>query len=243
MPMINTVGNLTPQQLEGYSKNDIQNVVGQLEKQRANLEKQRETRHSDELDKRITNIEDRIKTLKKRINEADDGECETCANRKYQDGSDDPGVSFKTASKVSGNAEAAVRSHEQEHVSRNRAKAEREGSEIVYQSVIIKHAICPECGTTYVSGGETTTVTQKVVSNDGAAVEGLNSKNTVGGENSGDRVNGVNSDDPKRVNEDGENFGKFEGIKIPTREEYTEKFNVGLYDRAAMQGQLLNVLA
>lgn len=89
-------------------------------------------------------------------------ECQTCANRKYKDGSDDPGVSFKTASKISaGNAESAVRSHENEHVVRNQAKASRENKEIVYQSVTIKQEICPECGKTYVSGGETKTVTKE----------------------------------------------------------------------------------
>lgn len=88
-------------------------------------------------------------------------ECETCKNRKYQDGSDDPGVSFKSAAKISkGSAEATVRGHEYEHVNRNQAKADREGKEIVYQSVIIKHGICPECGDVYVTGGETTTVTR-----------------------------------------------------------------------------------
>ena len=34
-----------------------------------------------------------------------------------------------------------------------------EGKEVVFQSVQIKTAICPECGRVYVSGGKTTTVT------------------------------------------------------------------------------------
>ena len=50
-----TTGTLSPQQLEGYSRNDIQNAVGQLEKQKINLEKQREQRESAELDKRLAN--------------------------------------------------------------------------------------------------------------------------------------------------------------------------------------------
>lgn len=224
MPMINTsAGTLTPQQLEGYSRNDIQTAVGLLEKQKTNLEKQREQRESAELDKRLANIEDRIKTLKLRINSAGDGECQTCANRKYQDGSDDPGVSFKTASKVNGNAEAAVRGHEQEHVSRNRAKAEREGSEIVYQSVMIKHAICPECGSTYVSGGETTTVTKKTMTADGEPVER------------------ADFDDPNiRLDKEDGNSGNFGKSENSVRD---ERFDVGLYDRAAMHGQLLDILA
>ncbi len=88
-------------------------------------------------------------------------ECQTCKNRKYKDGSNDPGVSFKTATRVSPEkAAAAVRSHEMEHVTRERAKAEREGREVVSQNVTYRTGICPECGRTYVSGGTTTTVTK-----------------------------------------------------------------------------------
>ena len=44
-------------------------------------------------------------------------ECETCSNRKYQDGSDEM-VSFKSAAHISPEASATkVRAHEQEHVS------------------------------------------------------------------------------------------------------------------------------
>lgn len=88
-------------------------------------------------------------------------ECQTCKNRKYKDGSDDPGVSFKTAGKISpGNVASRVRGHEQEHVVRERAKANRENKQVVSQSVTIKTDICPECGRAYVSGGETRTVTK-----------------------------------------------------------------------------------
>ena len=91
----------------------------------------------------------------------DSFECQTCKNRRYQDGSDDSGVSFQTPTKVAPQAAgAAVRSHEQEHVSRNQAKAEREGKEIVSQSVTIHTGICPECGRVYVSGGTTRTTTR-----------------------------------------------------------------------------------
>ena len=59
-------------------------------------------------------------------------ECQTCENRKYKDGSNDMGVSFKTPTKLSPEkAASAVRSHEMEHVSRAKAKAAREGSEIL----------------------------------------------------------------------------------------------------------------
>ncbi|MBQ9948184.1 MAG: hypothetical protein IJO91_07340 [Oscillospiraceae bacterium] len=88
----------------------------------------------------------------------DSFECETCENRKYQDGSDDSGVSFQTPTKIAPEQAAAkVRGHEQEHVVRNRAKAEREGDEIVSQSVTLHTGICPECGKVYISGGTTRT--------------------------------------------------------------------------------------
>lgn len=87
--------------------------------------------------------------------------CETCENRKYKDGSDDASVSFKNATKLSpAVASQAVRSHEQEHVNHERAKALKENKEIVSQNVTIQTSVCPECGTSYVSGGETITVTK-----------------------------------------------------------------------------------
>ena len=91
----------------------------------------------------------------------EDAECQTCKNRKYQDGSDDPGVSFKTATNIAPEqAASAVRGHEQEHVVREQAKAQRENRKVVSQSVTIHTAICPECGDTYVSGGTTRTTTK-----------------------------------------------------------------------------------
>lgn len=91
----------------------------------------------------------------------EDSECKTYAERKYQDGSDDPGVSFKTAAHISPEQSAAkVRSHEYEHVVREQAKADREDREVVSQSVKLHTDICPECGRAYVSGGVTSTVTR-----------------------------------------------------------------------------------
>lgn len=150
------------------SKSNVEDTITRLEQERDKYQKQRDNfdyPSSELLDRKIGDLEDRIHNLQTRLDkmksEKTDGECETCKNRKYQDESNDPGVSFKTASKVSaGGAEAAVRGHEQEHVTRNQAKADREGKEVVYQSVIIKRAICPECGSSYVSGGETTTATR-----------------------------------------------------------------------------------
>ena len=84
-------------------------------------------------------------------------ECETCASRKYQDGSDEQ-VSFKSAAHISPNAAAArVRGHEQEHVNNAYDKAEESGGKVLQASVSIHTAVCPECGRTYVSGGTTHT--------------------------------------------------------------------------------------
>lgn len=86
-----------------------------------------------------------------------DYECETCANRKYQDGSDEM-VSFKSATHISPEAAAtAVRAHEGEHVSNAYDKAEKNDGKVLRASVAIHTSICPECGRTYVSGGTTTT--------------------------------------------------------------------------------------
>jgi len=91
---------------------------------------------------------------------AEEGKCETCEKRKYQDGSDDPGVSFKTPTNVAPEmAASAVRGHEQEHVVREQAKAQREDRKVVSQTVTYHTGICPECGRVYVSGGTTRTVT------------------------------------------------------------------------------------
>lgn len=92
-------------------------------------------------------------------------ECETCSSRSYQDGSDDPGVSFKAPTKLSPEQAASmVVSHEQEHVSRDKAQVESEGGEVISQSVRIFTDVCPECGKHYVSGGLTTTMSKTPVS-------------------------------------------------------------------------------
>lgn len=84
-------------------------------------------------------------------------ECETCSNRKYQDGSDE-NVSFKTAQHISPESAAArVRAHEQEHVNNAYTKAAKNNGKVLSANVAIHTAICPECGRSYVSGGTTTT--------------------------------------------------------------------------------------
>ena len=84
-------------------------------------------------------------------------ECQTCKERKYQDGSNE-NVSFKSAQHVSPEAAGArVRAHEQEHVANAYSKAAEKGGKVIRASVAIHTAICPECGRTYVSGGTTST--------------------------------------------------------------------------------------
>lgn len=84
-------------------------------------------------------------------------ECQTCKNRKYKDGSDEM-VSFKSPTHISPeSAAAAVRAHEQEHVSNAYTKAANGNGKVISASVSIHTAICPECGRTYISGGTTHT--------------------------------------------------------------------------------------
>lgn len=103
-------------------------------------------------------------------NRFDRNDCRSCKTRQYMDGSNDPGVSFKTPTTISpGQSAVAVAAHENEHVTRNKAAAEAEGREVVSQSVILHTAVCNECGVTYTAGGETTTVTK--AKNDPEAIQ------------------------------------------------------------------------
>lgn len=91
---------------------------------------------------------------------AQEGKCQTCEQRKYQDGSDDMGVSFQTPTRIAPeNVASAVRGHEREHVFREQARARRENRRVVSQSVALHTSVCPECGKVYISGGTTTTTT------------------------------------------------------------------------------------
>lgn len=87
-------------------------------------------------------------------------ECQTCKERKYQDGSDEM-VSFKSAAHISPQASASrVMAHEQEHVSNAYTKAAQKNGKVLAASVTLKTAICPECGRSYVAGGTTATKIQ-----------------------------------------------------------------------------------
>lgn len=86
-------------------------------------------------------------------------ECETCRQRKYQDGSNEGDVSFKAPGHISPQASAGtVRAHEQEHVNNAYEKASKEGGRVRSATVSLRTEVCPECGTSYVAGGETRTV-------------------------------------------------------------------------------------
>lgn len=92
---------------------------------------------------------------------AEEGRCQTCENRKYQDESDDMGVSFQSPTRIAPEqVAAAVRGHENEHVVREQAKAKVEDRKVVSQSVTLHTDICPECGKVFISGGTTRTVTK-----------------------------------------------------------------------------------
>ena len=84
-------------------------------------------------------------------------ECETCSNRRYQDGSDEM-VSFKAPGHISPESSAAVViANEQEHVANAYSKAANKDGKVLQASVALKTATCPECGRSYVAGGTTTT--------------------------------------------------------------------------------------
>ena len=93
-------------------------------------------------------------------------ECSTCANRKYQDGSDESDVSFQTPTHISPSIAASViLSHEREHVANAYAKEHdtsvnhsHKHAHVDSAKVQLKTDICPECGRVYFSGGVTNTV-------------------------------------------------------------------------------------
>ncbi len=88
-------------------------------------------------------------------------ECETCKNRKYQDGSDEGDVSFQAPTHISPETSAVkAMAHEQEHVANAYEKASKDNGRVLQASVKLKMAVCPECGRVYCAGGTTTTKIQ-----------------------------------------------------------------------------------
>lgn len=85
-------------------------------------------------------------------------ECQTCNSRKYVDGSNEGNVSFKTPGHISPeSSRAVVSAHEQEHVANAVREGNEPGKELLSSSVSLRLSTCPECGTSYVSGGTTRT--------------------------------------------------------------------------------------
>lgn len=111
-------------------------------------------------------------------------DCSTCESRKYKDGSDESNVSFKSAAHIDPSASTSrVMAHEQEHVSNAYSKAANNNGEVIFATVTLKTAVCPECGRNYVSGGVTHTAIKyksdnpyanNQKSSDYAAVSGAN---------------------------------------------------------------------
>ena len=98
--------------------------------------------------------EDQVKIGRK----SSPSECKTCKERKYQDGSNESDVSFKAPGHISPQASAGtVRAHELQHVSNAYEKAAKGDGKVVSATVSLHTAVCPECGTVYVAGGETRT--------------------------------------------------------------------------------------
>jgi hypothetical protein len=134
------------------SLNEAQNAL--------NMEKSSLVPENEKLEYRRTEDPDADASKGKKKRKSPD-DCQTCKERKYKDVSDDSSVSFQTPTKLSpGEAEGAVRAHEQQHVSHEQADAKQEGREVVSQNVVIHYDVCPECGRVYVAGGTTTTVTR-----------------------------------------------------------------------------------
>lgn len=147
--------------LPGQKDEPTTPIEKELAEQAEKAEKAKEARKAEQAEEMKESKETEESEETKSAQEVmEDEECQTCENRKYQDGSNDPGVSFKTPTNIKPEAAAAaVRGHEMEHVMRNRASAAREGKEVVSQSVTLQTGICPECGDVYVSGGTTRTTT------------------------------------------------------------------------------------
>lgn len=88
-------------------------------------------------------------------------QCEKCRSRRYQDGSNDSRVSFQMPTVMDPvKARTKVMSHEMEHVRNEQHKAKKENKIVVSQSVRIMTDRCEECGSSYVKGGFTRTITR-----------------------------------------------------------------------------------
>lgn len=109
-------------------------------------------------------------------------ECETCKSRKYQDGSNESDVSFKSPGHISpASSGALVRAHEQQHVANAYQKAGEGNGKVVAANVKLETSVCPECGRSYVAGGTTSTVIKYNESNPyGKAAKSVDAANLIG---------------------------------------------------------------
>jgi hypothetical protein len=80
--------------------------------------------------------------------------CASCAARSYQCSSGQ--VTSGVSSNESGSFVAA---HEAEHLAKDRVEAQANDRQVVSQSMRLFTAMCAECGSTFVAGGEAKTVT------------------------------------------------------------------------------------
>ncbi len=88
-------------------------------------------------------------------------QCEKCRKRRYQDGSNDSRVSFQMPTVMDPiKAKTKVMAHEMEHVRAEQHKAKQDGKVVISQTVRIMNDRCEECGTNYVKGGFTRTITR-----------------------------------------------------------------------------------
>ncbi len=113
------------------------------------------------------NIRNEIRNLSDELmksSQVQKGECQTCKNRRYVDGSDESNVSFKTPGYISPQSSASVVSaHERQHVGNAVNEGNKKGNKLLSVSVSLETSTCPECGKTYVSGGKTRTIMEKSV--------------------------------------------------------------------------------
>jgi len=85
-------------------------------------------------------------------------ECKLCQGRRYvcSNGETSDGNSTVIPGRQSA---LRVQHHEAQHLHRARIKAVQEGKVVVAQYIFLQYATCPECGKTYVSGGQAVTHT------------------------------------------------------------------------------------
>jgi len=83
-------------------------------------------------------------------------ECTLCQGRRYicSNGETSDG---RTTIIPGRQSELRVQHHEAQHLHQARIKATREGKIVISQHIFLQHAICPECGGSYVSSGQAVT--------------------------------------------------------------------------------------